>query len=278
MNDSHPISFGIPDTTVHNVITRLQKTSARFLVSSSPIKSSSRLPTLPLMPISPIKHVRRKSLASSSNPAFKSSSKARELDAKVKMLTEQVTTLKRQVTALQATVVLQAQYCDRVRRHLETHEKKNSQDGSNVKLHSDGMPRLLTSDEMFNEVVRYQEQQETKAVEQQAKKAAKEARSRKMEIWLREEEARKERNKAKTEEWKAASAEWEAERDLAKKEKRKPHWKKPARGPLEKARPKPADPTRKRRNCERGNGNDQEEFIDVLEGSEGDDSEYDDEN
>jgi hypothetical protein len=63
---------------------------------------------------------------------------------------------------------------------------------------------------------------------------------------------------------------------LAKSEKRKPRWKKPVRGPLEKPCPKPKNPRRKSKNINEGDEQDQGEFFDILEGSVGNDSEYED--
>ncbi|KAG1842606.1 hypothetical protein F4604DRAFT_1517008, partial [Suillus subluteus] len=200
------------------VFTRLEETSARFLISSSPIKSSSRLPTMPLAIISPIKCAPKSRLHC--NMSSKST-REKKLKETVKNLTKQVTMLKEHVSALQATVILQGRYCDRVRRHLETQEKKGCQDSDNIKLNGDGMLRLLTSDEVFEKVLQYQEHQQAKAAEKETRKAAQEARTQEMTAWIQEDEARKNRNKAKTEQWKVAIKEWEAEQVLAKQEKRK---------------------------------------------------------
>ncbi|KAG1844903.1 hypothetical protein C8R48DRAFT_617730 [Suillus tomentosus] len=205
-NDS-PFQTG--DRTIPNVFARLEETSARFLISSSPIKSSSRLPTMPLAIVSPIKRARFHCNISSK------STQEKKLEETVKKLTKQVTTLKEHVSALQATVILQGRYCDRVRRHLKTQEKKGCREGDNVKLNGDGMPRLLTSDEVFEQVLR----QQAKAAEKETRKAAQMVRIREMELWMQEDEARKNRNKAKTEQWKVAVKEWEVEQRLAKQEK-----------------------------------------------------------
>ncbi|KAG2053717.1 hypothetical protein BDR06DRAFT_829128, partial [Suillus hirtellus] len=146
---------------------------------------------------------------------------------------------KEHVSTLQATVILQGCYCDRVCHHLKTQEKKGCQEGDNVKLNGDGMPRLLTSDEVFEQVLVYQECQQAKVAEKETRKAARMVRTREMELWMQEDEARKNRNNAKTEQWKVAVKEWEVEQWLAKQEKRKPQWKKPVQGPLKKPCPKP---------------------------------------
>ncbi|KAG0693814.1 hypothetical protein DFH29DRAFT_759952, partial [Suillus ampliporus] len=84
--------------------------------------------------------------------------KEQKLQRMVDDLTMQVACLKEQVVGLQATVVLQGLYCDRVRQHLETQVKKPEKE--NVRLNGDGMPRLLTGDKFFEEVLRHQAQQE----------------------------------------------------------------------------------------------------------------------
>jgi superfamily II DNA helicase RecQ len=225
---------------------------------------------MPLAIVSPIKRARFHCNISSK------STREKKLEETVKKLTKQVTTLKEHVSALQATVILQGRYCDRVRRHLETQEKKGCREGDNVKLNGDGMPRLLTSDEVFEQVLVYQERQQAKAAEKETRKAARMVRTREMELWMQEDEARKNRNKAKTEQWKVAVKEWEVEQRLAKQEKRKPQWKKPVRGPLEKPCPKPKNPRRNGGNIDEEDGQDQGEFIDIHEGSICDDSEYED--
>ncbi|KAG2154334.1 uncharacterized protein EDB93DRAFT_1248136 [Suillus bovinus] len=188
------------------------------------------------------------------------STREKKLEETVKNLTKQVTMLKEHVSALQAT----------------TQEKKGCQDSDNIKLNGDGMPRLLTSDEVFEKVVQYQEHQQAKAAKKETRKAAREARTQEMTVWIQEDEARKNRNKAKTEQWKVAVKEWEAEQVLAKQEKRKPRWKKPVRGPLEKPCPKPKNPRRNGGIVDKEDGQDQGEFIDIHEGLIGDDSEYED--
>ncbi|KAG2100717.1 uncharacterized protein F5147DRAFT_581931, partial [Suillus discolor] len=251
----------------------LEETSARFLISSSPIKSSTRLPTMPLAIISPVKHALKSRLHC--NMSLKST-REKKLEEEVKNLTKQVTMLKEHVSALQATVILQGCYCDRVHNHLETQEKKGCRDSDNIKLNGDGMPRLLTSDEVFKQVLQYQEHQQAKAAEKETRKAAREARTREMEVWMQEDEVRKSRNKAKTEQWKVAVKEWEAERVLAKQERRKLQWKKPVRGSIEKPCPKPKNPRKIGGNIDEEDGQDQGEYIDIHEGSIGDDSECED--
>ncbi|KAG1897137.1 uncharacterized protein F5891DRAFT_889862, partial [Suillus fuscotomentosus] len=107
----------------------------------------------------------------------------------------------------------------KVHHHLETQEKKGCRDSDNIKLNGDGMPRLLTSDEVFEQVLQYQEHQQAKAAEKETRKAALEARTHKMEVWMQEDEARKNQNKAKTKQWKVAVKEWEAKQVLTKQER-----------------------------------------------------------
>ncbi|KAG2054969.1 hypothetical protein BDR06DRAFT_971313 [Suillus hirtellus] len=77
------------------------------------------------------------------------STREKKLEETVKKLTKQVTMLKE-----------------------HTQEKKGCREGDNVKLNGDGMPRLLTSDKVFEQVLVYQERQQAKAAEKETRKAA----------------------------------------------------------------------------------------------------------
>ncbi|KAG2045996.1 hypothetical protein BDR06DRAFT_837528, partial [Suillus hirtellus] len=81
--------------------------------------------------------------------------------------------------------------------------------------------------------------QEAKVAAKEQWQQAREKRSKEIVEWEDKEEARKVRNAMRKTKWKNEVAEWEAERDLAKQEKRRTHWKKPVLGPLEKSVPKP---------------------------------------
>jgi len=229
---------------------------------------------MPLASISPIKRGSHQSRLRCSVPT--KSQREKKLEESVKHLTEQVTMLKEHVSSLQATVILQGCYCDWVRRHLETQEKKGRQGGENIRLNGDGMPRLLTSNEVFEQVLKHHEQQQARAAEKETRKANREARSEEMEEWMKEEKARIGRNKAKTEQWKVAVEKWKVEKALAKHEKRSLQWKKPVRGPLEKPCPKLKNSRKKSAGIIEEDKQDQEEYFDILEGSIGDDSEYED--
>ena len=66
------------------------------------------------------------------------------------------------------------------------------------------------------------------------------------------------------------------EKALAKHEKRNSQWKKPVCRPLEKPCPKPKNPRKKSAGIVEEDRQDQGEYFDILEGSIGDDSEYED--
>lgn len=72
---------------------------------------------------------------------------------------------------MQASLVLVQKYCDRVRNQLETQEKKAKKKGKgkNKRLHGDGMPRLLTSDEFFSWVDRAAKLQQQEAAAKEAR-------------------------------------------------------------------------------------------------------------
>lgn len=137
-----------------------------------------------------------------------------------------------------AGMVLQRSYCERVRGQLAASERKSKQQ-KGQKLMGDGMPRLLTDAEFMQRVADHQDAQLRTEVEKQRRAEDRARYQTDMEAWKKQEEARKQRNEHTKAEWKKRVAEWEAARALAKEEGRRFGVRKPVRGPLEKAVPKP---------------------------------------
>ena len=59
--------------------------------------------------------------------------------------------VKERNVALQANMVLMQKYCDRMRGQIETLEN-NQGKGKRKRLHTDGIPHLLTEDNFFGHV------------------------------------------------------------------------------------------------------------------------------
>ncbi|KAG1870479.1 hypothetical protein C8R48DRAFT_670838 [Suillus tomentosus] len=147
------------------MILNLESTSARFLVSSSPIKSVLQPPKLVTSMVSPIKKSQSGGATSQAFPA--SMNEEQKLQRMVDDLTAQVACLKEQV---------------------------QKQEKDNVRLNSNGMPWLLTSDKFFKEVLRHQAQQEAKVAAKEQRQQAQEKRSKEIVEWEEKEEAQKARN------------------------------------------------------------------------------------
>lgn len=139
----------------------------------------------------------------------------------------------------QAALIMQHVYCEKVRRQLATQEKKKNNKGKSRKLMGDGKARLLTADAFIDRVVENTLAREAEEQARGDKRATREIYHEEVKAWKKEEEARKVRNQAVKDVFKQEVKLWEAERDIQRTEKKRPRWKKPTQGPLEKAKPKP---------------------------------------
>ncbi|KAI6162811.1 hypothetical protein EDD17DRAFT_1507684 [Pisolithus thermaeus] len=102
-------------------------------------------------------------------------------------------------------------------------EKQKEQKKRKGKLVGNGLPRLLTGDEFYSQVVEFE----------------KEGRAEVTTAWKVAEIARREHNKVQRQEYKVELTAWVVERDAAKLEKRQPRWGQPKLGKLEPPLPKP---------------------------------------
>ncbi|KAI8973978.1 hypothetical protein BD414DRAFT_424962, partial [Trametes punicea] len=107
------------------------------------------------------------------------------------------------------------------------------------KLVSDGLPRLMTGDKFFSSVVEHNAAQEKEKAEKEARKAEKEKHQEALEEWKKLKAAWDKRVEAQRKRYKEALSQWEQEKQLAKLECRRPGWKKPLLGRLERLAPKP---------------------------------------
>lgn len=221
-------------TSIETALTELENTTTCFLVTSSPIESSSQLPMLPVAQISPIK-ARHPDLVNVP-PATE---REEHLQQALREAEIREANLKGRIQGLQAAVVLQDVYVGRVKNQLAAKEKKKKKKGKGGKLVGDGLPKLLTGDEFFQQVEEHLQGQADAEAKKIDQKQRKEAYKRAMEAWTIGEEGRKARIDKKREEWQAAVAEWEEQRVLAKSEGRKFGEKRPTLGLLEKAATKP---------------------------------------
>ncbi|KAJ7749166.1 hypothetical protein B0H16DRAFT_1210358, partial [Mycena metata] len=193
----------------------LRSSSAAFLVSSSPIQSSSEPPRLPPVEISPEKA--RNIFLLSAEPTTVLEG---ELQAALRREQDRNRVQMRQLVAMQSALVLNGAYIDLVHGQLEAQEKKTREKKKGGRLVGDGLPRLLT-------VREFEQQAAEKAEGLKERRANREERSEATKVWKALDDERKEQNKEIKQEWAIRVTEWEAERDLAKQQYRRLGWKKP---------------------------------------------------
>ncbi|KIK77966.1 hypothetical protein PAXRUDRAFT_165270, partial [Paxillus rubicundulus Ve08.2h10] len=151
---------------------------------------------------------------------------------------EKVAVQKSALLGMQLTAVLQALYCDHLSEQLVAQEEKQKKRKTG-QLNGDGLPRLLTGDKFYNQVVEHQKTAEEVKIEHENHQKLREAQSGVMAAWKEADDARKKRNKDRREGYHEELRLWEVERDLAKQEKRQVGWAKPKLGKLEASVPKP---------------------------------------
>lgn len=217
---------------IHTALRKLSSTSASFLTTTTPLHSTSIPPHLNTIVISPEQPDRNRQLMEQET----------HTEAEQRMqeaLREAETRDGRHKAALigtQAFGVLAEMYVDRSHRQVEVQEGKPKK---TKRLFSDGLPRLLDCDIVFDQVDKYEERVERETAEKEHRKALREAHSIVLEDWKKKEDERKERNTKKREQHHAALRVWEAERDRARIAKERARWAKPKLGKLEAAIPRP---------------------------------------
>ncbi|KAJ7793214.1 hypothetical protein B0H14DRAFT_3159747 [Mycena olivaceomarginata] len=205
----------------------VRSSSAAFLVSSSPIQSTSTPPTFIPVPISP--YSRKKARYSDLLVVPPSNVLEEELQNSVRELLAANKEQKSLLISMQSSLVLNGAYCDLVRGQLPAQEesKKSKKKG---KLVGDGMPRLLTSKDFPKK----------KEAEMKKRRATKAEKSTAMSQWKELEKARKAENAAIRARWQEDVKAWEEERDRAKAHGKRPSWNKPVlKGQLFSPVPKP---------------------------------------
>ncbi|KLO06074.1 hypothetical protein SCHPADRAFT_789401, partial [Schizopora paradoxa] len=216
----------------------LKRTSAAFLVASSPIKAANPVPFQLPSRIAAPPAVPERLLTLVPENVWEERLQETLIEF-IRIATEQY----KMLVSMQAGLVLQNIYCERLRGQLFAKEKaKNTPKGSG-KLAVDGLPRCLTSDEFVQRVQAFVEHQLEEAAQKEQRRSAREEYSKAMKEWTRIDKLRIESNKLLTAKYKADVALWEAERDLAKTMKRRPRWNKPKKGKQPGPVPKPKKPT-----------------------------------
>lgn len=88
-----------------------------------------------------------------------------------------------QLLKLQASADLNHMHCDLLRKQLAHKEEEKGKGKGEGRLIGDGLPRLLTSDEVYERVVEFQTAQERESKEKAARKEARKDQSGAMGEW-----------------------------------------------------------------------------------------------
>ena len=139
---------------------------------------------------------------------------------------------------MQSSAILHVMYCDCLTEQLAAQEARQKKQRKG-QLNGDGLPKLLTGDEFYMQVVKHEKAIEQHKVNCENWQKQWEAQSQLMTSWKKADEAQKERKNVQKEAYHKALHLWEAERDLVKFKNQWSGWKKPMRGELEKAEKKP---------------------------------------
>ncbi|PPQ75808.1 hypothetical protein CVT26_001458 [Gymnopilus dilepis] len=252
---------------IRAALPQIAATELRFLISESPIKSTSQPPDLPTMELSPVKRPSNKDPEVDLLTANPTTRLEVELqDALVEKIARNKA-LKARVLQLQAALVLQRLYCGRVRRQLNAKETKAAKKGKKGgRINGDGLPRLLTADDFIKVVEDHERAEEEAQRSKEARERAKAEYEKEVKEWEKKEEARKKRNEDSLEQFTSDLKGWEEARKAAKASGVKlKDWdrenKKPKRSDYqEKAAPKPR--MKKQRELEGDEDDDAGEWTD----------------
>lgn len=211
---------------INHTIHQLEDPELRYLTRTSPIKASAHRPPVTTTIISPIK-VRLANLLE--NPE---TDREKALMKALHDLTLREAHYKGVVAGLQSSVILQQAYVEHVHGQLEAKEKRGQSEKGALR---GGHARLMTEDEVFNEIKLQKEEKAQQELEKEKRKNVMERYKTAMEGWKKGEEARKAWNVARHEEWENEVQAW--------KGLPKPKGKRPLLGQLKKAGSKPTYPT-----------------------------------
>ena len=139
---SRRLASSDPDyTPVQQAMNRLASTSAGFLVSNSPLASSSHLPSLQTFKISPDHN---RDLLLDTPPATEREQLLMEaLEERNRHISYQ----KQVIGGLQAQTILHSAHVEDLRGQLQGNEEKKDQRQNRGRINMDGKPKILTQDE-----------------------------------------------------------------------------------------------------------------------------------
>jgi hypothetical protein len=215
---------------VRHALASLATTSASFLVSNSPIQSTSALPTLFTVTISPPKQ--RDTRVLNTAPSTELEAQLQDALQASNMI---VKAQKSTITVMQAQSVLQSIYLEGVRGTMQAQEEKKSKKRKTGNIKMDGQCKILSQADIIEGVKEWHDDHEKVAEEVAAKKKGKEKYSSAMYIWKVREMDRKARNTLLKGGWEKDMKKWTIEQDNTKHDHHKPRWTKPKMPIMEKA-------------------------------------------
>jgi hypothetical protein len=224
-----------PDyTPVRQAMDGLAFTSAAFLISNSPLTSSSRLPPLQTYEISPDRN-QGQILLETTVPT----ERERLLMATLERRNIQISLQKQVIGGLQAQTILHSAHIEDLRGKLQGNEEKKIRGQDRGRINMDGLPKVLTQDKIFEGVVKAHAERDAAKNAAAKWKDAKKKYTEAVGVWKVREVERKERNGELKSELVKEVKRWEVERNRAKCERSKPRWVKPKAPTMEKPTPKP---------------------------------------
>ena len=217
---------------VSTALRQLTSTRLAYLVSPSPPSSTSQLQHNTANPISELPQWFPTMVPQTANENLL-------LDA-LRETEKHAEGLRRRVLELQAANILNEMYCSMLRGQLAHHEKKKNTPKGMGKLVGDGLPRLLSGDEFYEQVVEFADWQKRTEREKVERKQTRDGRVEVMKEWHKADEERKRQNAVRRLEYKEEKGAWEAAKRKAVVQKQRFGVPAPKLGKCPGPYPKPA--------------------------------------
>ncbi|TFK17918.1 hypothetical protein FA15DRAFT_604226 [Coprinopsis marcescibilis] len=189
-------------------LAQLKDTSAGYLFSQSPIKSSLPPPVIPTIEFSPMK-------PSGSKPAQKRQFTREEVDELLMEKEAKANFWKGTAMQQQAVLVMQGLYTGRVRKQLQAKEVKQGKK-TNLKVTRDGLGRVLTMPELMEETAAIEQAQEQATREKDERRQARADHAARLEDWKAKMDERDVKNEKHKQSWVDAVNKWTEARSNAK--------------------------------------------------------------
>jgi len=234
--------------------TSLRTTSMAYLVNESPITTRMK-PPRPVRALQPSWNVPLDVLAH--EPRTETERVLLNALQKAESVIQRERT---SAVSAQATMVLQNAYVNRVKGQLAAAEEKRKSATTKGRLLADGMPHVLTSSEFLSRVDAHHAAAATEEDKKRKRSLARASWQLAVSEWELLDVERRTRNEQLVKDHCQAIQQWQEDRDRAKSGGEGVRTKKPVRGPLEPARPKP-----RFKNYKVNSEEEREDFTEILE-------------